>query len=310
MVEISYKVGALYDRRRDIHAVLGGQRQGGISTPPGSDFIILFTGVGGAEHGYYDHWDNQGYFNYFGEGQIGDMAFVRGNAAIQNHRQAGKQLLVFQMLGKGKPCRFFGEFELADSYYRGQIRDREGHDRTAIVFRLRPLEEGALPFENSIRKPTQAELSVGSTVTLRLAQVRTKQELFRRNLVGIERECRLTGIADLRFLRASHIKPWAACSSGNERIDGNNGLLLAPHVDLLFDRGWISFEDSGAVMKAAELPADIVSRMGLKLTRRRAGPQFTSRQTSFLDYHRAQIFDKRFRKRQDPVQDLLEVIAD
>src|SRR5690606_6552253 len=115
--DLPYRIGALYDRRRDIHAVLGGQRQVGISTSSASAFIILFTGVGGAEHGYFDHWDSEGNFNYFGEGQLGDMTFVRGNAAILSHRENKKRLLVFQMLGKGKPCRFFGEFELVGSYY-------------------------------------------------------------------------------------------------------------------------------------------------------------------------------------------------
>ncbi|MBH1674515.1 HNH endonuclease [Stenotrophomonas maltophilia] len=64
-------------------------------------------------------------------------------------------------------------------------------------------------------------------------EVRTKQCLFRERLIGIEKGCRLTGIEDLRILRASHIKPWAH-STHSERVDGENGLLLAPHADMLF----------------------------------------------------------------------------
>jgi hypothetical protein len=36
--------------------------------------------------------------------------------------------------------------------------------------------------------------------------------------------------SDHRFLVASHIKPWRL-SDNSERLDGNNSLLLSPHVD-------------------------------------------------------------------------------
>ena len=100
---------------------------------------------------------------------------------------------------------------------------------------------------------------LGSTVTLQLVEVRKTQSLFRRKLVSIEKECRMTGIRDLRFLRASHIKPWSECKDGAERIDGHNGLLLAPHADLLFDRGCISFENGGQLLVAGDMPADVKS---------------------------------------------------
>lgn len=309
MVQIPYRVGALYNRRNEIHGRYGGQRQGGISTPQDQPFIILFTGVGGEEHGYLDHWDPQGYFHYFGEGQLGDMSYVRGNAAIRSHRHEGKRLLVFQMLGHGKPCRYFGEFELVDTYLSGGIPDRNGEMRTAIVFKLRPLDQGELPFENTIHKPTPAEIEIGSTVALRLTKVRSKQDFFRRQLVGIEKACRITGIADLRFLRASHIRPWADCETGDQRVDGNNGLLMAPHVDLLFDRGWISFEDSGSLLRSGELSDQIVKGLGLKLKNRGVYGNFSEAQRSYLEFHRQAVFEKKFKRARDPVEDLLQVIA-
>ena len=74
--DLPYEVGALYNRRQDIHGVLGGQMQGGISTPATSPYVILFTGEAGVEHGYHDHWEEEGGENilhYYGEGQEGDM---------------------------------------------------------------------------------------------------------------------------------------------------------------------------------------------------------------------------------------------
>jgi hypothetical protein len=58
---------------------------------------------------------------------------------------------------------------------------------------------------------------------------RRGQGWFRGRLEKIESCCRLTGVRDRAHLRASHIKPWKD-STDRERLDGNNGLLLAPHI--------------------------------------------------------------------------------
>ncbi len=78
--DLPYEVGALYSRREDIHGRLGGQRQGGISTPIKSPFVVLFTGEAGAQHGYHDHWEEENgesILHYYGGGQEGDMQDVR-----------------------------------------------------------------------------------------------------------------------------------------------------------------------------------------------------------------------------------------
>ena len=84
----------VYNRRRDIHAVYGGQQQGGICTPSRHSVIIVFTGSTGEQHGYVDGWTSEGVFRYFGEGQVGDMVFERGNRAIRDHLGNGKDLLL------------------------------------------------------------------------------------------------------------------------------------------------------------------------------------------------------------------------
>lgn len=66
-----------------------------------------------------------------------------------------------------------------------------------------------------------------------LIKARRGQGVFRTRLESIEDSCRLTGATNTRMLVASHIKPWRDCSNV-ERLDGNNGLLLSPHVDKLF----------------------------------------------------------------------------
>jgi 5-methylcytosine-specific restriction protein A len=303
MAVFDYEVGALYNRRRDIHDVHGGQRQGGISTPARSPVVIIFTGEAGETHGYHDRWYDHEFFHYFGEGQVGDMTLTKGNRAILRHQQDGKQLLLFQMMGAGKPYRYLGEFFCEDYYEKGEVLDTRGDMRKALVFRLRP------------KSPTfgvedQREIySNGDTSAQRLIEVRTKQSLFRRRLLGVEKECRLTGVRDLRFLRASHIKPWADCTTGDERVDGNNGLWLTPTADLLFDNGWISFENSGRLLRSVELPSDVVDRLALNLKSRSVGA-FNDTQSRYLKHHRESVFGRRHALDNNPNEALTKSLHD
>ena len=108
-----FEVGRIYNRREELHGRYGGQWRGGIATPARQPFIMLFTGESGEQYGYRDGWNENGVFLYTGEGQTGDMEFVRGNRAIRDHAQDGKVLQLFESLGKGLGCRYLGEFACA-----------------------------------------------------------------------------------------------------------------------------------------------------------------------------------------------------
>lgn len=293
-MELPFEVGALYNRQRQIHGAFGGQQQGGISTPKEHPLVIAFTGEAGVSHGYHDFWDDDEIFHYFGEGQVGDMKYVAGNRAIGEHVKDGKTLVVFQMMGKGRPYRYLGRFMCQSSYVQPGTPDREGQPRSAIVFRLRSLEAslGLAASEKDQAEIDAAIDEVGATSARRETEVRTKQRLFRERLIGVEKGCRLTGIEDLRFLRASHIKPWAD-STHSERVDGENGLLLAPHADLLFDRGWISFSSSGRLLVSNDLPCDVQRRLGLNLGTSLRWGTFSQKQHRFLEFHRDAVFERR-----------------
>ena len=294
MDPIPYVPGALYNRVEEIHERLGGQRQGGISTPADSPFVMIFTGEAGLKSGYHDFWDGD-VFHYYGAGQKGDMKDTSGNRALKNHVVDGKRLLVFQMMGKSKPCRYWGEFVCLGTYEKPEV-DSLKQIRSAIVFRLVPASDLGDFLGTGIRDEAEiykAEpISLESTQAEKLTAVRTKQTLFRRQLIGIEKECRLTKIRDLRFLRASHIKPWAACDTGDERIDGNNGLLLCPQADLLFDAGWISFENDGRLLRSSLLPSVVASKIGLNLKANRSCGKFNDKQLPYLNFHRESVFDR------------------
>jgi len=130
-----FEIGQIYNRKQQIHDVYGGQRQGGISTPAAAPFVFLFTGDTGEQYGYKDGWDASGVFLYTGEGQVRDMEFIRGNAAIRDHAANGKDLLVFRSLGKGRGYRYLGTFACA-SWELRRAPDRNGAERKVIVFHL------------------------------------------------------------------------------------------------------------------------------------------------------------------------------
>jgi putative restriction endonuclease len=128
-----------------------------------------------------------------------------------------------------------------------------------------------------------------STETERVVVQRVGQNLFRAALLDYwQGRCCVTGLAVPELLRASHIKPWAVCDSDNERLDVFNGLLLAPHLDALFDGGWISFADNGKLLISEALAPTESERLGV-----RADWVLASLKPSHcvnLAFHRAHVF--------------------
>ncbi|MER0109215.1 HNH endonuclease [Aeromonas dhakensis] len=120
-----------------------------------------------------------------------------------------------------------------------------------------------------------------------LVKSRRGQGLFRSRLEQIEHACRVTGVSNKALLIASHIKPWSE-SDNAERLDGNNGLLLSPHIDKLFDRGWITFTDAGDLLCAEPSIEQALLQWGIERPLN-VGP-FNAKQAAFLEYHRNEIF--------------------
>jgi hypothetical protein len=144
--------------------------------------------------------------------------------------------------------------------------------------------------------------TLDETTRQSVIQARRGQGLFRRKVETIEPACRLTGITTPSLLIASHIKPWRMCSTSEERLDGMNGLMLTPDADLLFDRGFISFENTGEVLVSPLVDRDDLSRLGFQqLAWEKYGfgeapivwrsvEGFAAKQCRYLDYHRKEVF--------------------
>jgi hypothetical protein len=128
-----------------------------------------------------------------------------------------------------------------------------------------------------------------------LIRARRGQGRYRQDLERVEIGCRLTGIIDRRHLRASHIKPWCV-SDDHEKLDPNNGLLLSPHVDHLFDRGYISFTDDGELLVSKALNPVVLSSWGLAVPLKKR--TFSEKQRVYLAYHRKNVFEKHGRSKE------------
>lgn len=96
------------------------------------------------------------------------------------------------------------------------------------------------------------------TRAARLGQSKFRSDLLKR----WNSKCALIGLDMPELLRASHIKPWCD-SSDRERLDPDNGLLLAVHIDVLFDGGLISFADDGKMLVSAKLSSATCQALGI-----------------------------------------------
>lgn len=135
----------------------------------------------------------------------------------------------------------------------------------------------------TLPKTTEAE---------RLVVQRVGQEIFRAGLIEYwNGRCAATGLAVAELLRASHIKPWAACDSDAERLDVFNGLLLAPHLDALFDRGFITVANDGMILRSHALSPDDWTALGLGDSL--SVSQLEPGHRSYLRFHRERVFRRR-----------------
>lgn len=95
---------------------------------------------------------------------------------------------------------------------------------------------------------------------------------YYRNLVieKWEGKCALTGFDNTKLLIASHILPWSK-SDDKQKLDPDNGILLSPNADALFDKHLITFnsEDGKLVSNISDLELErlgLSSDMSIKVT--------------------------------------------
>jgi hypothetical protein len=143
-------------------------------------------------------------------------------------------------------------------------------------------------WERRVEVAISTDTAIRETERSALVQARRGQGLFRDNVRSIEHACRITRVECMEHLIASHVQPWRD-SSNEQRLDGENGLLLTPTVDHLFDKGFISFEDSGQLIVSPVADQRSLQRMGVDPESRVNVGAFSQGQRPYLDFHRENV---------------------
>lgn len=165
-------------------------------------------------------------------------------------------------------------YELLDDVYaRSRALDGTSSSRPSV---LETFEQRT----HALPQTTEAE---------RVVVQRIGQDLFRDALLHAwNGRCAVTHLDIPELLRASHIKPWAACDTSDERLDPYNGLLLAPHLDLAFDQGFITFTSNGTLRPSDRLSQTAMQQLGVReeMQLRRVEPQHVK----YLEWHWERVF--------------------
>lgn len=161
----------------------------------------------------------------------------------------------------------------------GMVRD--------VVQAVGPAQDIAI-WEEHLRDQIIKDEGMRATEKQAIVLARRGQGLFRERVSTIETRCRVTGVSNPEHLRASHCKPWRD-SSNDERLNGENGLLLTPSIDHLFDRGFISFDGDGTLIVSPVAHKSSLQRMGVETDRVVKVGAFTEGQKGYLEYHRESV---------------------
>jgi len=212
----------------------------------------------------------------------------------KNHIKAIKPYLPnkyspLQSNGNGNQCVYLTEvpLELAN-----ELSKLLGNQVEQIVERHKD-EELAFVEDSNVDSKAIDEIrqrkDIHETEKLRFIKSRNGQGIFKDRVKEIEQGCRVTGLSDVKYLIASHIKPWAK-SNDFERLDGNNGLLLSPHIDKLFDSGYISFEDNGDMITSPKLNLNTLDLW--MIDKNNNVGSFNNKQQYYLQYHRDNVLKR------------------
>jgi 5-methylcytosine-specific restriction enzyme A len=285
----------IYNRRNNIHAIYGGNWQSGISPSANHPYNFIFSGKSGHQHGYKDGWDNPNVFSYTGEGQSGDMKFTKGNLALRDHLVNGKRVFLFESVSKGF-VKFICEVEVFDADYF-ETHDTSGATRIGIKFFFKkigayvPLFVDLFSQAQTAADPGEKYVIVPPNITERkgLVTSRVGQGAYRKRIIHRwEYKCAVTGFNKLDILIASHIVPWSD-SNDNERLDVHNGLLLAPNYDALFDRHFISFENSGKIILSDNIENKAYKKLGV--TGQERIRDLSSYNHHYMERHRIRFYE-------------------
>jgi hypothetical protein len=215
----------------------------------------------------------------------GKVPVIYNNSRFENSRESAFDIVkanagfVYEKYRGG--TYYLGTYDIGfNSSSERDLVEQAAKFILSVVQDIEPLKEADIE-ELNRRK------NLSATDRQALISARRGQGQFRRDLEKIwNARCAVTGCTVTQVLRASHIKPWKDAED-EERLDGNNGLLLTATLDGLFNSGLISFDDQGAIQIASSVsPADrqLLMLDGMKLSKPPSNGQ-----REYLKIHRRRL---------------------
>lgn len=122
----------------------------------------------------------------------------------------------------------------------------------------------------------------------RFIKARRGHDGFKKKLLQKGAYCKICGINEPTLLIGSHIKPWSK-SNDEERLDENNGFLLCPNHDALFDKGYITFNTNGQIIISKLLNKTNYDRLDINSDIK---IEASEQNKYYLDCHRKLVFKK------------------
>lgn len=218
------------------------------------------------------------------------LCFAVSGAPIQVWVKGLEEELITAISSEAVIRELTNRFKSIDKYpadAAGAIRCTTYEDLLFLLTRARVLD-ATLP-DRLHKRWMQRLASISVTETETTIKQRIGQDLFREGLMDYwEGCCAVTGLDVPELLRASHAKPWKD-SSDEERLDVHNGLLLAVHLDALFDRGFLMFDEEGVGKLHDSLSTSIRTILGVDKVELRLS-KLTERHEPYLNYHRNFVF--------------------
>ncbi len=243
----------------------------GVVTPANSGLILLFVTREKQEAlTQYDDFISGDYLHWEGEKKHG------ADERIAEAHRTGEEVHLFYRDIHHSPFQYRGRVELIHYSKRD---DKPSEFKFRLEHDLGPTDDVATHAAELEQLPeTEKQLVV---------KARVGQGKFREELFNVWRGCAVTGISLADLLRASHIKPWRD-SNNSERLDRFNGLLLLPHYDHLFDRGFITFNGRGHLEISPAIERLDFTRLGISKHARLK--KIDSEHRPFLEYHHREVF--------------------
>lgn len=189
------------------------------------------------------------------------------SAVIQRHCSETKSY-------KGATNYFYSVYGLGEGFWGLRNFANEDIAKTIIENRICNTINN-----NNLLKNTEKEM---------LIKARVGQGVFRDKLLDKYKRCIITGLSDSRLLIASHIRPWHSANN-YERLSTENGLLLSPLYDKLFDIGLISFSNDMRIIISKELSNQDISKIGIESNKPYLYSPSQELQLN-MQYHRTKIF--------------------